>query len=343
MSITVTPSQLPQILKDVVSAGLVPMIHGQPGTAKSAIINQFAEANRLHPIDLRLSMMDPTDLSGFPIRDGDRMTFVPLDVLPLLDDPLPKKNGVELDGFCLFLDEFNSAPLSVQAAAYKLVYDKKAGNNTLHKRCVIICAGNLQGDRAIVNQLSTAMQSRLVHITLEMNHIDWLKWAGSNGIDHRVMSYIEKRPDMLHKFDPKHNDLTFACARTWHFLSNYIKTKMKFTGVDTAVMGGIVSNGVAVDFKVFCELYNQLPKIEQMVASPTTVKLSTEPSHQYALCMLISHNMDDTNVTELMIVTNRLNVDYQVVLLRDVFAKGKVDKNNPAIDAWITSNHDVIF
>ena len=63
----------------------------------------------------------------------------------------------------------------VQAAAYKLVLDRQVGIHNLHPYCAVVAAGNLATDKAIVNSLSTAMQSRVIHLEMQVNFDQWLQ------------------------------------------------------------------------------------------------------------------------------------------------------------------------
>ena len=174
---------------------------------KSAITHQLGEEYSLELIDVRLSQCDPTDLNGFPSMGKTRATYMPMDIFPLEDTAIPKGKK----GFLVFLDEFNSASMAVQAASYKLILDRQVGQRKLHSNTIIIAAGNMAGNNAIVNRLGTAMQSRLIHLELVSDVLIWLKWAASAGIDPRVMAYVHHNPEDFHRFDPNHNDKTFAC------------------------------------------------------------------------------------------------------------------------------------
>lgn len=192
---------------DVIKAGLVANITSSPGLGKSAIVAQIAKEFNLQLIDIRLSQADVTDLLGFPLHNGVRMEYAPPAHFPLEGlDEIPNNKA----GWLLFLDEFSSAALSVQASAYRLVLDRMVGKYKLHKNVAIVCAGNKDTDNAIVNRMSTAMQSRLVHLELDVDIKAWLAWAAEAQLDYRVISYIESRPEHLHLFDPNHNDKTFA-------------------------------------------------------------------------------------------------------------------------------------
>jgi hypothetical protein len=268
------------------------------------------------------------------------MDYAPPTTFPLEHlDQLPENH----DGWLLFLDEINAAPPSIQAAAYKLVLDRQIGAHNLHKRVAIVCAGNKATDKAIVNRLSTAMQSRMIHLNLMVDPEAWLDWANASDIDHRVISFIKFRPELLHKFNPSHADDTFASPRTWEFLSKIIKDKPKFTRTDHAVLVGTVGEGPATEFRAFSEVYKDLPTIEDMIENPTLVNIPKEPGHQYAMTTLISHHANDDTIESLMIVTKKLPIEFQVVVLKDIYAIAPELKTNPVITAWVTANADKLF
>ncbi len=160
MSVEISASAMVEALDTVLMSKLTPMLVGSPGIGKSDIVKSVAKKHNLKLIDMRLAQSDPTDLNGFPTlqQDGTRMDYAPPTTFPLQNlDTVPQG----YDGWLLFLDEINAAPPAIQAAAYKLVLDRQIGMHNLHKRVAIVCAGNKATDKAIVNRLSTAMQSRM--------------------------------------------------------------------------------------------------------------------------------------------------------------------------------------
>ena len=50
----------------------------------------------------------------------------------------------------------------------------------------MVAAGNLSTDKAIVNKLSSALQSRLIHLFIEPDIDQWMNWAYKNEIDYRI-------------------------------------------------------------------------------------------------------------------------------------------------------------
>lgn len=116
-----SPQQAVSMVEDCMFTKLVPMLHGSPAIGKSSIIHQLAAKLNLLVIDARMAGFDPTDLNGFPTFDVAKglASYMPMDTFPLAGQTLPAnlKTGGQYSGWVLFLDEFNSAPLAVQAAA----------------------------------------------------------------------------------------------------------------------------------------------------------------------------------------------------------------------------------
>ena len=327
----VTPSQATSMIAKYIQAKIVPMLTGSPGMGKSAIVKDIAKTYNLKLIDLRLSQCDPTDLMGFPSIQGQRAGYLPMETFPLEGDPIPEGYS----GWLLFLDEFNSASIAVQAAGYKLILDRMVGQKNLHKHVAVVCAGNLETDGAIVNPMSTAMQSRLAHLELVTDVNQWLDWAYENGIHRFITSYIKFKPGNLYAFSPDHTDKTYACSRTWEFANRVLEV----TGTDDKdllpMLAGVLSEGVAREFIGFTKIDKDLPKITQIMESPNSIRVPDEPSVLFALTGSISHHANKDNLAPLITYIKRLPKEFQVVTLRETVRRQKELVGHPAMQEWI--------
>ena len=332
-------SQAINIITKFIQAKLVPMVVGSPGTGKSQIVHQIAKNYNLQVIDLRLSQCDPTDLLGFPQIIGNKAGYVPMNTFPIVGDPLP--DGYS--GWVLFLDEFNSASPAVQAAAYKLVLDRMVGIHHLHKNVAIVCAGNLETDNAIVQSMSTALQSRLVHLELVVDAKEWVDWAADTGIDYRITSYINFKPGNLYTFKPDHTDNTYGSPRTWEFANRVLSVVDEGEPEFLTMLAGTISEGLAREFVGFCKIYNDLPKLVNIIANPKGIKVPVEPSILFALTGSISHNATKDNFSALMEFVIRLPIEFQVVCLRETVRRNRQMNAHPAVSAWLTNNATQLF
>ena len=106
---------------------------------------------------------------------------------------------------------------------------------------------------------------------------------------------------------------------------------------------GTVGEGPATEFKAFCEVYKDLPTIEDMIENPTLVSIPKEPGHQYAMTTLISHNTNDVTIEPLMIVIKKLPIEFQVVVLKDIYSISPELKKHALVQEWVTANADKLF
>lgn len=336
----VKSSQAVRMITTAIKAKVVPYLKGSPGTGKSQLVHQIAENYNLELIDIRLSQADPTDLAGFPIIVGEKADYAPMKHFPIEGDPLPPGKA----GWLIFLDEASSAPPAIQAASYKLVLDRMVGSHHLHKKVAMVLAGNLETDGAIVHPMSTALQSRLLHLELVVDAKEWDEWATTKGgIYHHITSYVKFKPGVLYTFTPDHTDCTYACPRTWEFASRILEASEDDEQDLLPLLSGTLSEGVAREFLLFRKIYQKLPTIEKIRSSPTTVAVPDEPSILFALTGSLAHNLDKNTAEELMKYVKRLPAEFQVFCLRETIRRNKTMMMNPAIKEWIASSATALF
>lgn len=323
---TITPNQVTTEIIECISANLVPYIVSSPGMGKSSLVAKVAHQGKLKLLDLRLSQCTPEDLQGFPMRSGNKATFTPFDIFPLEGETPPE--GYE--GWLLLLDEMSSAPKPVQAAAYKLVLDRMVGSFHLNERCAIVCAGNKASDKAVVTQMSTALQSRLIHYEMVVDLEQWIEWAIANDFDHRITGFIQFSPSKLMDFRPDHQDKTFACPRTWEFLNRLVKDK-DISNAIGARIGGTIGQGVAVEFITFAQEYTRLPTITQILADPENFPVPQEASTKYATISMVVERHTEKTMEDILKYIKRFPIELQIVFARSVIVRNpKIRTDNKA-------------
>lgn len=328
-----------QFALDAIRKKHVMYLAGSPGIGKSAIYHEIANEYGLKLIDLRLSQCDPTDLAGFPHVVNGKATYLPMDTFPLEGEDIP----AGYNGWLLFLDEVSSASPAVQSAAYKLVLDRKVGQHKLHKNVAIAAAGNLESDNAIVESMSTALQSRFIHYELTVDPKAWIDWAHEQHFDHRITSYIEFKPGDLYTFSPEHTDRTYACPRTWAFANDYVQDWDTIDLNHVPQLSGVISEGVARSFIGFAQIFHKLPTITHIATNPTTIEVPQELSILHAITGMIGEYLDEKLAESLMKYVVRLPKEFQVFTLRSVIRRNKTMLTHPTIRQWIATNANELF
>ena len=298
---------------------------GAPGIGKSSIVRQIADDNELEFIDLRLALMDPTDLKGIPFYDKESHTalWAPPAFLP------KKGRGV------LFLDELNSAPPSVQSSAYQLILDRRIGEYELPDGWAIVAAGNRDGDRGVTYRMPAPLANRFVHFEMEVDIEDWKYWAYKKGLDSRIIAYISFKNEHLFTFDAKSDAKSFATPRSWEYVDSILKSNMS-EDILLDVLSGAIGKEVSVGFLSFIKVMHKLPDIESILTTGEG-DYSDEVDVLYALSSALTSRVlhDNDYVEKLLQYTLGLKSEFAVMIVQDLQRNGVQMEHSKVFKEWV--------
>lgn len=258
------------------------MLWGSPGVGKSQGVRQVAErirestGKKVVVTDVRLLLFNPVDLRGIPTANVDKTLAIWLK--PQIFQMDASDDVVNI----LFLDELSAAPQSVQAAAYQITLDRVIGEHKLPENCIVIAAGNRVTDRSVAYKMPKALANRLCHFDVCEDYESWRVWAIQNKIHRNVLGFLDSAPSQLMRFDPSNDDLAFPTPRAWEMVSNVL------TGVSDNIsevfefIVGCIGLETAYLFKNWCEVYNRIPKIKDII-SGTDISVPRRPEAVFAL------------------------------------------------------------
>lgn len=308
----------------VLESRRVPMIWGPPGIGKSDLARLLAKQLDLFLVDLRLAEREATDILGYPrINSNNRSEYFPFEEIPLENDAIPvnSNTGKPYRGFLINLDELTSADHTVQKAAYRFVLDRAVGNKKLHPRAYIMAMGNGSSDGAIVEEMSSALQSRMVHMTMRTDAGDWLAWANANGVDYRVQAFIRDDPSMLYTFATRGDDPNYSSPRTLHMLSDVMKLPQFPTTIDHTLLPlflGYLGSTAAVKFCDFAAHGMNLPTTATILQDPINTPLPTNKNERFLLTTRLGMDMTGANADQIMVYLDRfVEAEFVVVAIRN--------------------------
>jgi len=250
-----TPKEAMTILEEMVKLQRPVMLWGQPGIGKSELVEQLGEKLKRKVIDIRLLIMDPTDLRGIPYKTSDdKMIWATPTCFPT--DPN--------DTSIILLDEITAAPASVQAAALQLVLNRRIGDYHLPKGTSIIAAGNRESDKTAAQKMPSALANRFIHLPIGFNFDAWKEWAFANEIHPHVIGFLSAFPAQSNTFSPKNNYKVFATPRTWVFVSQILKSNLP-EDLLMDVVAGTVGEGVALQFRTHRNHAAKLPNPDDVL------------------------------------------------------------------------------
>jgi hypothetical protein len=264
---------------------------GPPGIGKSDIVKQLGEDLGAHVIDVRLSLWEPTDIKGIPYFDSNhnKMVWAPPSELPDADMAAQHKNII------LFLDEMNSAPPAVQAAAYQLILNRRVGQYYLPDNVLIVAAGNREADKGVTYRMPAPLANRFIHLEMTVSWDDYSFWATENRIHKDVVGYLTFSKKDLYDFDPKSTSRAFATPRSWTFVSELLEDDDCDDSTLTDLVSGAIGEGLAIKFMAHRKHASKMPNPTDILKGKVKKMEAKEISAMYSLAVSLCYELKDAS------------------------------------------------
>lgn len=323
------PSRAAAVMRQLLETRWSVFLWGPPGSGKSSVVRQVGQDTGLAIIDVRASMLDPTDIRGIPTLVDGRTVWWPPGFLPT----------EATDGGILFLDELNSAPPLVQASLYQLVLDGRVGEYVLPTGWHVVAAGNRAQDRSVVFRMPAALANRFVHLDFEVDYEDWRAWAVGHDIHPLVIGFLGLRRELLSQ--PPANDHAFATPRSWEMASDVVKGLG--SGDDAGdVLVGVVGEGAAIEFLAYAESAMREADVERIIGNPARARLPEDLAGLYALVSYVASRGDETSVRSAAgVLLSRLTPELAVLLCRDLIGRHPGFLTDPGYLAFIERHREL--
>lgn len=175
-----TFKQLKPLVKLCLQKGNSVLIFGHPGVGKSTLSAELAADFELPYRDMRIAQRDPAELGGmgFPNKETKTIDWFKPDWFPTVPT-------------FIMLDEINSGVTKLhQSCLYQVMLDGGIGRHKFPKGTMVMGAGNLEEDNAIVTPLSQALHNRCASFILRPSVEEWLVWAEGQGISADYQAWI---------------------------------------------------------------------------------------------------------------------------------------------------------
>jgi hypothetical protein len=275
-----TAAGIKKILKKQMNVPIY--IWGDPGIGKSDVVKQAGKELGVPVIDIRLSLMDPTDLRGIPMIIDGKAEWVKPSFLP------------NLPGTMMFFDELNHAAPSVQSAAYQIILDGRIGEHVLPENTIRLAAGNKKGAGMLAFDLPLPLKNRFVHLDMRHSKAGWLEWGEESGIDERILTFIRSKQDLLMEMPTDSAKISkiygFPTPRSWAFTSE-ILSGCTF-GADEDILrpciDGAIGKSASATFLAYLQMLEEYHTPEEVLANPSLLTKDTNKSVMWSVLTSIA-------------------------------------------------------
>lgn len=229
-------------------------ITSKPGVAKSALSRSIAKKMDFAYQDIRLAMVDETDVGLYP-------QVSEIDGVKCLDFVVPRW-AIEANKrpTIIHFEELNRASLPVRNAALQILLERAIGVDFKFNDNVLMMASGNMGDEdgTDVEEFDSALNNRLIHYQHTLGTQEWIEGYADENIHRTIVSFIKAYPEKLYQ-NATENTKAYATPRSWTFLSDFIvnnfgmaSTPREFIPVLKNIAHGIIGNG-SQRFIQYCE------------------------------------------------------------------------------------------
>lgn len=329
---------------------IVPFIIGRPGGGKSACARSVAHSILKHHdldfieydsaknnvddatvVEFNASLRDPVDVLGLPVTDGQYARWTP----PAEFYALRAGRGPRV----LILEELSDAPVPMQNALCRVIYDRHAGQLALTDQLYIIATGNSTEDKSGANRITSKLAGRTRRFDFTENVDDWTEWALDNNIDPVLIQFLRFRPNLLSDFDP--NRFANPTPRTWEKVSRIPANLPEQLYYDN--VAGDVGEGAAAEYTGFRRIYNSLPSIDGILLDPKGSDVPTDPATLYALTGALARKATKDNFDRVATYLARLAPEFNVMAVRDAIRLTPEIKQTRAFTEWAIKHSAVLM
>lgn len=259
--------ELKEHVSGTISIGENVAIIGMRGTGKTMIAKQSIQESGCLEAYINLSVLERTDLMGFPKimnADPDRkfVDYLPPAYFETMMDTRPKAKKV-----VALLDEVDKADPSLWAPLLEFTQFRSINGIKLPNLQAVIMTGNLISEGG--TRPSLPLLDRAEKYLVEADATSWLEWAGKTGEIHpAITAYVSDHPaDLFGNPDPQ-DRYADPSPRGWHRASQILFAGEKKGWSSTVLnkkVSGCVGKDAGIKYSNYYEHYQQLlPMIDDI-------------------------------------------------------------------------------
>ncbi len=331
----ITALQLMVLLRKYVEKNRPVLVVGAPGIGKSDVVTQLAKKMKADFLIMHPVVSDPTDIKGMPCVIGEEAMWIPFGDLKAM--MTAKKLLI------VFLDDLGQAPPMVQAAFMQLLLLREINGQKISPHVVFVSATNGKEHMAGVSGILEPVKSRFATIVhLECDAVAWIDWATKTGINHKMVQFIRKQPQMLLQFEATSDMVNTPSPRTVVFASEALDYDLP-ADIERIAVQGAVGEGFAIDLYAFLSVYDELPDIDMALRHPSRIDMPTSASANLAFAGALGYYANDDNIKNIMKLIKRFkSPEYGSQALTMAQNRNKKIRHNRVVIEWLTENHDIM-
>lgn len=345
----------------LLDSGVSIELQGPPGIGKSEWAEQIrAYMSKRDKVEWGMATMflatqAATDLIGYQFK-GERFFehYNPGKPTTVTDPSMPLWMQTD-DGKCvydyprgiLFLDEFGQGEPEVKRAAAELLLNRRVGPWWLPRGWSVIAASNRASDRSGVTKSFDFIINRRFQFDITPDANSWETWANTNGIDPMIVAFAMSNTHVVFDGKVPEKQGPWCTPRSLVKLATVLRT-IQPTGplpMDAAIIemaAGAIGEAAAQQLVAHIRLGHELPKFDEIVASPTTTKVPIKPDAQMILIYELSARVDTKTAKPVLQYVDRFPKEFAATFAKSVCQRIPIIVTTDAFSDWATKNATLV-
>ncbi|WP_143316613.1 ATP-binding protein [Clostridium sp. HBUAS56017] len=252
----------------IIETDEVPLIVGESGIGKTALVHELARENKYHLVIIDANLLKEGEIGGLPTVNNWETVYATHYKLVEIKRALEEGKRV-----LLFVDELNRCEHAVQQELMNLILNREINGYSLGENVSIIAAmnpsskyDNFRDSEYQVVDMDLAQEDRFVWIEMDSDIKEWIKWGMGKGEIHAdIIEFLSAFPEYFHT--PGSRENLKATPRSWERVSKaykiYKAPGSKYSlNIFLNVVRGNVGESICIDFA------NYISNIKKQLISP---------------------------------------------------------------------------
>ena len=255
----------------------------------------------------------------------------------------------EYDGGIIFIDEADKADLDVKKVLGEMALSGRCGPHRLPPGWVVWMAGNRSSDRSGSTKELDHLINRRFEIEVTDDLVGWTEWAIKAGVHYSLIGFAESNSHIVFPEAAPERQGPFCTPRslvsTGELLLTLAGKEAKHLPTDEVaveVAAGGIGQAAAAALMATLKLDSELPKIESIIAAPSTCKIPSQPDAQMLVCYKLAMLCDKDNIDAFVTYVDRLPADFVITFAKALATRRPILMASKAIMDWQKRNSSVM-
>jgi hypothetical protein len=184
--------------------------------------------------------------------------------------------------------------------------------------------------------LAAPLQNRMNDIEVNTTLDDFTSYAITKDIRPEILSLLQDRSDLLHKFESTGDIKPFPSPRSWFAVSDTLALDLPVQD-RVEIIKGDIGEEAAMIFETHLRVWESMPRIEDILQGKD-VPVPKDMSVRYCVAMGLATRLDADNFDNAWKFLSKMPGDVQTLTIKLAHKRDKTITRSKAFTAWAVAN-----